>query len=92
LPPEFSESKNSGFWATGAKGAMQTILFLLVLGTVLVLQLKSAILLIGIANLAYYVHHAKLLTRKEILLAIMLGLIFGIISNMLTCLFALLRM
>lgn len=69
------------FWATGEKGTMQIMLFLVVLGAVVTIQINSGILLMGVAILIGYAYRTAHLTKKEIVSAVGLATTFGSIAT-----------
>lgn len=77
---KITENKSRGFWARGEKGTMQIILFLVVLGAVVTIQINSGILLMGVAILIGYAYRTAHLSKKEIVLAVVLAATFGLIA------------
>lgn len=82
-----AEGRTSGFWATGEKGTMQVILFLLILGAILTtngpfyMLFASLILFMGVAILIDYSYRTAHLTKKQIVASVALAAMFGVIST-----------
>lgn len=71
------------------KEYMKIVLFIVVLGTLLTIQINSAILLIGVAMLVYCTYRKFNLTKMEIMYWIVCPMILGLIAIILPHFFVL---
>lgn len=88
--------KNS-CWATDENGTIQAVLFLTTLGAVIINSsnsvafwidvIKALISLMGVAVLIGYAYHIAHLSKKEIVVAVILATMFGLMANILPYLF-----
>jgi hypothetical protein len=76
----------NGFWATGEKGTIQVVLFLLTLGATLTISIypplgamTATISFMGIAILIGYAYRTARLTKKEIMASVGLATLIGAI-------------
>lgn len=81
--------KIRGIEPLAEKEYIKIVLFIVVLGTLLTIQIKSAVLLVGVLMLIGYAYHTTCLTKKEIISVIVLGMVIGLIATMLPYFFAL---
>lgn len=78
-------SQKDGWWATSEKEITQIMLFLVMLGTILTIQINSGILLMGLALLIRHVYQFGYLTKKQIVTAVLLATTIGLIATIVPC-------